>query len=444
MSLESSNMAGSALRTTFCLILLASTVQGLLDVEVIPYETIEAAVGQDVVLPCTIKTTSRDVKVINVEWSKKNESGENTKLAVYSPLFGFHPHQANINIEIVKNDTMNLEGFHLHLPAEKTWENGTYICHLTTFPHGSFRSEIQLQIKDVKIICDMDRTIQVLSGENVTVHCNAPPNSQYRWTKNKKLVSEKESLELWWVTDAQAGVYTLIVSTGKISLHKDFTITVLTVTTGLTTDLVTVSPQSNVTEEASIDSSDSSFTTARSPGLSTTGTSVTWTMSIGSNDSQSPSNVKIRTEFVNPSANYTDANVTSSPATHADPHLLLNSTTLSYGSTVFRAAQETLHTVTPSTTGNNAKSDGNGTVVEAAARSHLLVVILVPVLVLITLVVLFYRRHIIKKRMDLPPPFRPPPPPVKYTAAKYHQTSIKSFPISRCNSLAMNSCEINV
>lgn len=45
-------------------------------------------------------------------------------------------------------------------------------------------------------------------------------------------MSEQESLELLWVTEADAGVYTLTVKAGSTSLHKEFIIRVLTTTTG--------------------------------------------------------------------------------------------------------------------------------------------------------------------------------------------------------------------
>lgn len=48
-------------------------------------------------------------------------------------------------------------------------------------------------------------------------------------------MSEKASLELWWVTDSHTGVYALTVTTGYKSLHKEFTVTVLTATTSLRT-----------------------------------------------------------------------------------------------------------------------------------------------------------------------------------------------------------------
>lgn len=49
--------------------------------------------------------------------------------------------------------------------------------------------------------------------------------------QNDEVLSETESLELWWVTDAKAGIYTLTVNTGS----KEFVVTVLTTTTSLKT-----------------------------------------------------------------------------------------------------------------------------------------------------------------------------------------------------------------
>lgn len=92
----------------------------------------------------------------------------------------------------------------------------------------------------------------------------------------------------------------------------------------LLSDLVTVSPQSHVTEEGLID-----LTATPTTGLSTTDTSVTWTTSMGTDvtdDSPNPSSVTITagertTSFANP----THISVTSSPATHSDPHHLNSS-----------------------------------------------------------------------------------------------------------------------
>nr|XP_020454136.1 T-cell surface protein tactile-like [Monopterus albus] len=176
-------------------------------------------------------------------------------------------------------------------------------------------------------------------------------------------------------------------------------------------------------------------------------------------DNPNPSNVTVTAgEFITLlTNNYTS--VTSSPITHTDPYHLLNSTTLSYDSTVFRSTQEmasdetktesTLHSVNPedtvstSTLGNLTENyespttrlnTENGIVDEDAARTHLLLLIMVPMFILIIVAGLLYRRHLIKERMDLPPPFKPPPPPVKYTTVRCHETPVKQFAISRCNS----------
>ncbi|XP_073335653.1 nectin-3-like protein [Pagrus major] len=223
-------MAESALGTAFYLLLLTSVIQGFQDLKVFHYEKMEAVVGQAIALPCTINT-SLDLKIVSIEWSKN--INYITRLALYSPMHGLHLFWPNVSIQI-ESKTL---GSHLHLPGVSKWDSGVYMCDIATFPLGSIRRETQLEVKDVddEIICDANSTLEVHAGENVTIHCTALPNMQYRWTKNKKLVSENESLELYWVTDAHRGSYTLTVNTGNKSLQKEFTITVLTATTSLNT-----------------------------------------------------------------------------------------------------------------------------------------------------------------------------------------------------------------
>uniref|UniRef100_UPI0037E7AA02 uncharacterized protein isoform X2 n=1 Tax=Semicossyphus pulcher TaxID=241346 RepID=UPI0037E7AA02 len=407
MSLGSSHMAGSALGTASSLLLLASIIQGFQDVEVIHNEKMEALVGEDVTLPCTVK---------------------NSSLKTAGESMGS-----------------------LLLPRVSKWDRGVYICDLTIFPHGSIRRETRLEIKE--ITCDVDSTVEVHTGGNVSIHCTVLPNTQYSWTKNKTAVSASGSLELWRVTEAHAGVYTLTVNTGNKSVHKEFIITVLTETTGLSTDPVTLSPQSTVTETGLVQTTDSQLTTTQTSGLSTIHTTVT-TSDI--TDNPTPSNVT--TSFTDG----TQISVTPTP----DPHHLNNSTyqaintstlsdqsvsanlssTLSHGSTVFRSTQETTNEsrggVTESTGYPDLTPSGTKTMVAKdedidGARSHLvLVLIIVLSLVLIVVAGFLYRRHILKQRMDLPPPFKPPPPPVKYTSARKGETYSQRYPTSRCNSVA--------
>ncbi|XP_039634539.1 T-cell surface protein tactile isoform X3 [Perca fluviatilis] len=458
MSLGSSNMAGGALGTAFSLLFLASIIQGLRDVEVFHYEKMEAVVGQNVTLPCTVKS-STDLKIVSIEW-RKNKN-EEKKLVLYSEKFGINQFWPNVTMQIENK----LMGSHLQLFQVAKWDSGFYICDIATFPLGTIRRETELEIKDdVKIMCDMDRTVEVYTGKDVTIQCRAFPDAQYKWTKNKILVSENASLELWCVTEAHTGVYTLTVNTGNKSLHQEFIITVLTATTSLRTDLVTVSPQSNATAEGLTESADSSFTTTPTTGLSTIDSNATWTMSMSTavgDDNPNSRNVTDG-EHMTSLTNYTHVSVTSSPATHTDPYHFNNSTdqeinpthnlntsegsvasnlntTLSYDNKVFRSTQDTRNA---SMGGNPGATPTLGTVntmtpIEdedtAGVRSHLLLpLIIVP---LIAVVGFLYRRKLMKERMDLPPPFKPPPPPVRYTAARHHDISTQQFPTSRCNSV---------
>lgn len=460
-------MAGSALGTAFSLLLLASIIQGLKDVQVLHNEEMEAVAGQDVVLPCTIKTKTT-LQLVSIEWSKNRN--ENKKLALYSPGYGEQIFWPNVAIRI-ENESI---GSHLHLSGVAKSDSDIYICSITTFPFGSIKTETKLKIKDVdvKTMCDADSTVEVHAGENVTIRCRGLPNAQYRWTKNEKLVSENESLELPWVTDAHAGEYTLTVSTGNKNLRKEFIIIVLTTSTRLRTDSATLPPQFNITEEGLIESADSSLTTSPTTGLPTIDNDITWSVGTSATDDNlNPTNVTI------PAVNYTHS-VTSSPATHTAPYDFNNTnkneintpytsntsdfsdqpvasnqtTTFGYG-TVDGSTQEmrnvsvlpTLHpeinySTSPeessppavlgaSDAGNSEDEDTDG------ARSHLAVLIIFPVLVLIVVAGFLYRKQTIKKRMDLPPPFKPPPPPVKYAPVINREISTQRFPISRCNSV---------
>uniref|UniRef100_A0A8D3BK81 Ig-like domain-containing protein n=1 Tax=Scophthalmus maximus TaxID=52904 RepID=A0A8D3BK81_SCOMX len=411
MSLGSLDVARSALGAALSLLLCASIIQGLRnDIEMAHYETTEAAVGQNVTLLCTVKHHPR-LRIVSIEW-RKNMIG-NPKLALFSQGHGVHLFWPNVTIDIEKNHANKSTGSYLHLLEVKKWDGGIYICDVATFPFGSIRRETELKIKDaVELMCDVGQSVDIRNGENVTIRCRASPQAQYRWTKNMELVSETESLELLWVTDAHAGVYTLTVDIGKESMHKEFTITVQTATTGLQTDPTTVSPQSNVTEEGFLKPAGHNLTTSPTTGHSTSIPSVTWTTAVAGTDATDAHVTATAGERVTSFTSPAHSSVTSSPAAaHTEPN---HSTALSPGSTVYRTTQEmagdeTRNESTPGAT--QTLKTGNGIAIPGGVISGALIV--VPVLVLIAVAGLLYRRRIIKQRMALPPPFKPPPPPVK-------------------------------
>ncbi|KAM4546053.1 uncharacterized protein PAE49_018480 [Odontesthes bonariensis] len=447
-------MAGNALGIVSCLLLLASIIQGLRDVELIHLETLEVVAGENITLPCIVKDVY-DLKIISMEWRKDG----GTKLAVTSPEFGQNKFWPNVTIQNVKHGKKTLIGSYLHLPEAGKWDSGIYSCEITTFPFGSIKNETKVTVKDdIKIVCDAAETVEVHYGENTTIRCTAFPDAQYKWTKDNKTVSENESLELWRVTAAHAGVYKLTVNAGDQSLHKDFIISVLTATTSLRADPATVSPQ------APTESAHSSFTTSLTTGLAT---DVNWTARPNASDVAVTDAGHLTSSTVLPTIS-----VPSSPATHSDTYHSLSSTASStdvtavFKSTPKMSRNETrneskIHTMQPedifsvsteesSTVGSISQNSEHpdalptGTVRttvfvtenKGTERSHLLpVVIIIIMLLLIAVVGFFCRRLIMKKRMDLPPSFKPPPPPIKYSAARQSDTFTQTYPTSRCNSI---------
>lgn len=112
---------------------------GLQDVEVFHYAEMEAVVGQDVAIPCTVKNTN--LQIVSIEWSKNRS--ENTKLVLYSPGLGTNQFWPNVSIK-VENNSM---GSSLLLHGVTKWSDGSYICDLTTFPLGPIRRQTTLKIK---------------------------------------------------------------------------------------------------------------------------------------------------------------------------------------------------------------------------------------------------------------------------------------------------------
>lgn len=113
---------------------------GIQGAELFHYEKMEAVVGQSVSLPCIVKGPT-DNKIVSIEWRK-----ENTKLCVYSQLYGIHLFWKNITIQI-ENNSADALGSHLKLSDVKKSDEGIYVCDMATFPDGSKKVETQLIIK---------------------------------------------------------------------------------------------------------------------------------------------------------------------------------------------------------------------------------------------------------------------------------------------------------
>ena len=99
------------------------------------------------------------------------------------------------------NYTIDLENT---LKIKQLWET----CYLQ--PCWQQSSCLPIRINDIfclldvdvgLIICDANSTLEVHAGENVTIHCTALPNVQYRWTKVREnwLLLTSNTPSIWTV-----------------------------------------------------------------------------------------------------------------------------------------------------------------------------------------------------------------------------------------------------
>lgn len=117
---------------------------GLRGVELFHDEKYEAVVGQNISLPCIVKSPT-NIRIVSIEWRK--ETPATTKLVLYSPAHGHHQFWYNATIQIENNSANELVGSYLKLPEVKKWDEGNYSCHIATFPYGSRHIVTQLIIK---------------------------------------------------------------------------------------------------------------------------------------------------------------------------------------------------------------------------------------------------------------------------------------------------------
>lgn len=105
------------------------------------FESITAVVGQNISLHCVVEELdiiNNKINIIQMEWIKQQQ-GTDKKIAV------FHP---NYPIQYFKNDSLvegnyssngKLKGSVLNLFKVAVNDNGSYICEITSYPHGSIR-----------------------------------------------------------------------------------------------------------------------------------------------------------------------------------------------------------------------------------------------------------------------------------------------------------------
>ncbi|KAL6473138.1 hypothetical protein MHYP_G00193260 [Metynnis hypsauchen] len=274
------------------------------------------------------------------------------------------------------------------------------------------------------IECDSSSQIQIETGTDLTITCEARSSNplRYIWNKENVTVSQQATLSLWLVNPGYSGVYSLIVhatNQSRLQRRKDFVVTVV--------DRTYADPQSTTfTMETTSQITEGTTLTTAEPGFSTMTSQPVYI------DTTAPSAGNITTSHPTfTAARASESSTTSSVYTPAEGSTLsagcCQNDTSSPG-----AIRERPTPVQPDIsttifkfplTEENFLTTVKSVQDQSGNNTHV-VYVLIPVVLLLVLIGFLYRRYLIQKRMDMPPPFKPPPPPVKYTSVRSQNSPV--------------------
>ncbi|XP_061461932.1 nectin-4 [Rhineura floridana] len=106
--------------------------------------SITAVLGKDVVLPCFYQAAEGGT-VLQVTWLKRGEDGQGVELAVLNLEHGSHV-QNPYTGRVLWQSQGSLEDGSILLKNAVQADEGTYECHLITFPLGNFESSLTLKV----------------------------------------------------------------------------------------------------------------------------------------------------------------------------------------------------------------------------------------------------------------------------------------------------------
>lgn len=110
-----------------------------------PQQSITAVLGKDVALPCFYRPTDGET-VVQVTWLKRGEDGQGAELAVLHQEHGIHVQDAYAGRVLWQpKGSLNADSAVVLKNAVQA-DEGTYECHVSTFPLGSFESSVTLKV----------------------------------------------------------------------------------------------------------------------------------------------------------------------------------------------------------------------------------------------------------------------------------------------------------
>nr|XP_060613832.1 nectin-4 [Anolis sagrei ordinatus] len=121
------------------------TVSGAVAVALDPPKAMVTAVlGKDAVLPCAF--TSDEATVLQVRWLKRGEDGVDVDVAVLNVEHGTYVEEAYLGRVARASESDTLQDGSVRLRNAVQADEGTYECHLITFPLGNFESSVRLKV----------------------------------------------------------------------------------------------------------------------------------------------------------------------------------------------------------------------------------------------------------------------------------------------------------
>ncbi|XP_017345553.1 poliovirus receptor [Ictalurus punctatus] len=312
------------------------------------------------------------------------------------------------------------------------------------------------------IECNSENQIQVETGTNLTITCDAMSSKSlhFVWMKDNITVSSNASINLWSVSPEHNGLYTLIVHNANHSrLHrqKDFTVTVLNSTHTehlISTMIMETTPQTTMTTaHISTTITAQSSTTMTTAQNSTTITTPQPNVTMPTSQPHHTTDATSTEEVMNISTSApSTGNITMVNVNITTPHTVVQSsaTTFTHTSSEGRTLSEICCTSSPGSTSREitsvhpdtstiiltSASINNATVRTSNVLTTIItrkdvsttkshgVFVIIPVFLMLVVIGFLYRQYLIQKRLDMPPPFKPPPPPVKYTSARNHDIPV--------------------
>ncbi|TRY83154.1 hypothetical protein DNTS_020660 [Danionella cerebrum] len=148
--------------------------------------SVSAVEGENVSLHCTV-VEEDGIRVIQLEWTRQ-WSNKELKIVVFHNEQKAVYHQPGSVLEtVVSPRTGKLTGSMLTLFNVTLNHSGKYICEIISFPYGSFKRVLQLQVAESSASVNMSNSSGFIKeGDEVKINCSAsPPPLHYELTRSK-------------------------------------------------------------------------------------------------------------------------------------------------------------------------------------------------------------------------------------------------------------------